>query len=205
MKEKLYISLCGKLHGDKEMYLSNEIEVYMSDFVYTDINDYNKDYEKNMNMYYRNVCHNTNYANYSSGFLTKNDVDNELSKKYNYGVVEEDFISLEDFVKNGKLVGKNFVRTESVSNIYKDFSEEVINKYRDNSVVAIIEYIDKYGLKWYLTYNENNNMYELITPMYTKDKKYKLYGDKVVEFFDKNKIINDIENQLCMIDKRTRK
>ena len=205
MNEKLYVSLCGKLHGDRVRFLSDEIEVYMSDFVYTDVHDYNRDYEYNMNKYYRIVCNNTYYANYNSGFLTKNDVKNELNNKYNYGVERDDFISLEEFVKNGKMVGKNFVRTDSVSNIYKYFSDEEINKYRDDSVVAVFEYNDKYGLKWFLAYNDNNNKYELITPMYTKDARYKLYGDKVIEFSDKDKIINDIKNQTNMKDKRTRK
>ena len=128
-----------------------------------------------------------------------------MYNEYNYGVEKDDFISLEKFFENGKMVGKNFVRTDSVSNIYKCFSDEEINKYRDDSVVAIIEYNDKYGLKWFLAYNENSDKYELITPMYTKDGRYKLYCDKVIEFFDKDKIINDIYNQVNMIDKRTRK
>lgn len=203
-KNEIFISTCGKLHGNIEMELSDNVSIEMSSFDCSDMADYNSWFSYFMKNSYKAYCVHSGYTYYNSDFLTKEEVEKELHNRYNYGAYKDGFVSIDDFMKKATFVGQEFARSKPVNNMFNYFSDDEVKKYTLNSVIALYEFVDSNGLKWFLSFDKENSRYEVVTPMYTKDNNYKLFGEKYDEFSNKEEIINDIIKQMNKRNVRTR-
>lgn len=116
---------------------------------------------------------------------------NERKEIYKYRLdLKKRFISLEDFLCEGKFIGQEFHRTEPVNDPLNEIDKD--SSYMDKDVyIALYRYN---GIL--LSFNMKTGKYELISSKYTYDGNYEFSGPVYHDMKDEKKIIDDIYNQL---------
>ena len=160
-------------------------------------------YEKNDKGYHEIITYTYNgddsfwrgFSNSYGETIVENCSDNTKREKFIYNTdLSKKFISLERFIENGEFIGQIGYRIKPLMkplNNY-DICLDVDYSYmeKDNYIVLY-----KYNGKL-LVFNTDSRKYELISSKYTYDNNFKFIGPVHYDMADKNKIIDDIYNQL---------
>lgn len=138
----------------------------------------------------------------NSGYrLIECNKDRDINKYISYDELDRGYIRLDEFIKDGKFIGREFRRISSVITYYgvdKDNARIIDNRYLD---------IDCYNNKYIVLYENDNTFlvkymygtkgwYGIIDCRYTQDKMYEFIGDTYVEYMNRDKVYLEILEQI---------
>ena len=128
--------------------------------------------------------------------------DNTIKERYiSLDELDRGYISLFDFIKEGKFIGREFRRISPMITYYGvdgDNARIIDNRYLD---------MDCYDSKYIVLYEKDNTflvkymysnkgLYVIIDCRYIQDGMYEFIGDVYVEYMDREKVYLDIVKQL---------
>lgn len=111
--------------------------------------------------------------------------------------LEEQFTSLYDFLNIATFIGKEFNRTKPLkllSGIDKSYTHEESTSKCSTKYIVLYATQDLFLIKR-IEYDYSKK-YDLINSYYTLDGNYAFYGETHDEYRDKNKIYNEILEQI---------
>ena len=135
------------------------------------------------------IYHNGKTTLVNTGYY---DMLEPMTKSYdNEETMNEYFISLADFLKDAEYVGRHFRRT-------KQLGKYNILSYRSDDIEPLLLYRkDNIMLVLY-----EDSMYEMLSPVHSKDGNYEIYGEINDSYRDKQKIYMDILKQVTDSQRR---
>ena len=129
---------------------------------------------------------------------------NDIRVRYwyiSFDELDKGYIRLDEFIKNGKFIGREFRRISPLITYYgvdSDNSRIIDNRYLkiddyDNKYIVLYEKDNTFLVKY--VYG-NKGWYGIIDCRYIQDGNYEFIGDIYLEYMDREKVYLDIVKQI---------